>query len=74
MYSYCNLISLYLSLPLFLHPSLSPPDASEVRKPYRGYGTVCQDRRSSNRFLIHEITEEDTLQGIALKYTVPVSG
>ena len=39
----------------------------------RGYGTVRQDRRSSNGFLVHEISEEDTLQGIALKYAVPVS-
>ena len=39
----------------------------------RGYGTVRQDRRSTNGFLMYEISEEDTLQGITLKYTVPVS-
>ena len=38
----------------------------------RGYGTIRQDRRSTNGFLVHEISE-DTLQGIALKYAVPVS-
>ena len=39
----------------------------------RGYGTVRQLKRSSNGFLIHEVSECDTLQGIALKYAVPVS-
>lgn len=39
----------------------------------RGYGTVRKDRRSSNGYHVHEIKEGDTLQGIALKYAVPVS-
>lgn len=39
----------------------------------RGYGTVKQGSRLSNGFLIHEVADTDTLQGLALQYNVAVS-
>lgn len=43
---------------------------SNVRR--KRYGTVGSDWRISNNIL-HQVAPTDTLQGIALKYQVPVS-
>ena len=39
----------------------------------RHYGTVNKVQWKANGFLSHKLVESDTLQGIALKYSVPVS-
>ena len=39
----------------------------------RHYGTVNKGQWKANGFLIHKIQDTDTLQGIALRYEVPVS-
>ena len=37
------------------------------------YGTVGSDWRVNSHYILHQVTPTDTLQGIALKYHVPVS-
>ncbi len=39
----------------------------------RHYGTVNKGQWKANGFLTHKLVESDTLQGIALKYSIPVS-
>ena len=39
----------------------------------RHYGTVNKGLWKANGFLVHKVGESDTLQGIALRYEVPVS-
>ena len=36
------------------------------------YGTVGSDWRVTNSYVLHQVAPTDTLQGIALKYHVPV--
>lgn len=38
----------------------------------RHYGTVNKGQWKANGFLVHKLIDSDTLQGIALKYSVPV--
>ena len=38
----------------------------------RHYGTVNKGQWKANGYILHTITSTDTLQGIALKYKVPV--
>lgn len=39
----------------------------------RHYGTVNKGQWKANGFVTHTLEASDTLQGIALKYSVPVS-
>lgn len=58
------------------HSGASDNGRTSLVSSYQGrhYGTVNKGQWKANGFVIHTLEDSDTLQGIALKYSVPVSG